>query len=110
MTAKKRTVRVGSRRVILTVGPDQYVGEIPRDQRGSVIDDAYAETVLREINVAKAPPGRPSLAVGTSPLIQFRVPQDIKSAVDAAARDRGVSTSQWLRDAVEHELHHRAAG
>lgn len=109
MTTRKRTVQVGARRVVLTIGPDQQEGEVARDQRGNVIDDDYVETVLQEINVAKAPPGRPSLGEGTSPLVQFRIPREVKAAVDEAARIRGVSTSQWLREAVEHELHHRAS-
>lgn len=108
MTKKKRTVQVGDRRVVLTVGPDQRDGEIARDQRGNVIDDDYVDTVLHEINVAQAPPGRPSLAEGTSPLIQFRVPREVKEAVEQAALDRGMTTSRWLREAVEHELHHHA--
>jgi len=108
MTKKTRTVQVGDRRVVLTVGPDQQEGEIARDQRGNVIDDDYVDTVLQEINAAKAPPGRPSLAEGISPLVQFRVPREVKEAVDRAARVRGVTTSQWLREAVQHELQHHA--
>ena len=109
MTSKKRNVRVGGRQVVLTVGPDQQPGEVARDQRGNIIDEDYVATVLREINVAKAAPGRPSLAEGKSPLVQFRVPPEIKEAVESAAKDRGVSTSEWLRAAVEHELHRPAS-
>lgn len=109
MTTRKRTVQVGDRRVVLTVGPDQQPGEVARDQRGNIIDEDYVEAVLLEINVQKAAPGRPSLAEGKSPLVQFRVPAEVKEAVDAAARDQGVSTSQWLRVAVEHELHRHAS-
>ncbi len=50
-----------------------------------------------------------TLAEGKSPLLQFRVPHEVKAAVDEAARAGGVSTSQWLREAVEHELHHQAS-
>jgi predicted HicB family RNase H-like nuclease len=95
--------------VVLTVGSDQQPGEVARDQRGNIIDDDYVDTVLQEINVAKAPPGRPSLAEGTSPLVQFRIPREVKAEIDEAARARGVSTSQWLREAVENELHHHAS-
>lgn len=109
MTTRSRLVRVGASRVVLTVGPDQREGEIARDQRGNIIDDEYVDAVLQEINVAKAPPGRPSLAHGPSPLVQFRIPGETKAAIDQAARVRGVSVSQWLREAVEHELHRHAS-
>jgi hypothetical protein len=100
-----RTVDIDGRPVTLTAGPDQRPGELARDRQGNVIDDGYVTTVLEEIATAKAAPGRPSLSThGVSPLIQFRIPREVKDAIDAAARGRGVSTSQWLRHAVEHEL------
>lgn len=69
---------------------------------GTRLTDELAQEIATEA-LAKARPGRPSLT-GTgrhSPAISFRVPDDVREAVEQLAASEGKSVSQLARDALE---------
>ncbi|OFQ24892.1 hypothetical protein HMPREF2946_05060 [Actinomyces sp. HMSC062G12] len=55
--------------------------------------------------------GRPRLGDEkgeNSPLVQFRVPQKVKEQIDAAASERGLSRSEYMRRALIVGMNHVA--
>lgn len=73
-------------------------GEVLRDSRGAVVDDAYVERAVADAVRQVRGPGRPSLSTaGESPLIRVRVSRDLEAAVDRAAQAAGTSRSEWVR-------------
>lgn len=98
------------------VGPGAVVEDVDLDQEevhlpdGSRLTEQRAEELakeaLAEIRRRNLVPGRKSLSGGTapSPRVQFRVPENIRDAVEERARAEGKSVSALAREALEHYL------
>jgi hypothetical protein len=67
---------------------------------------ALADETLRELR-----PGRPSLHgdSGASPEVRFRLEPQVKEELDSFARNRGVTPSQVMRDALRLYLDEHAS-
>ena len=77
---------------------------------GTILDEARAEEMGEEI-ARKHLRGRPSLHgdPGTSPEVRFRLEPHVKAELDSFARDRGVTPSQVMRDALRQYLDRHAS-
>jgi len=89
-----------------TVGPDINLDvEVVRDKLGERITEArtieIAVTALHKAGV-----GRPSLTAPgrRSPEVKARVPIELRDRLHAAAQQRGVSTSELVREALDRYL------
>ena len=54
--------------------------------------------------VGKASPGRPKLYEEDMEMVSFRLPRSRVDAVEAAAKRRGISKSEFYRRAIDREL------
>lgn len=77
---------------------------------GRVLDEAAANEMARE-TLRELRRGRPSLHgdSGPSPEVRFRLEPHVKAALDSLARDRGVTPSQVMRDALRMYLDKHAS-
>jgi len=93
----KRTYRVGP-----YVDLDECPITLPD---GTVLDEKRAERWGEEIARTHSR-GRPSLHgnSGASPEVRFRLEPQVKEQLDSLARDRGVTPSQVMREALRHYL------
>lgn len=88
------------------IGPDIDLDvDVVLDRKGRRITEERAEQIAADA-LAKVGAGRPSLtAPGTrSPEVKARVPEDLRDRLRATARDRGTSTSEIIREALEEYL------
>jgi len=79
--------------------------EVVRDKRGRRITEKRAAEIAEEA-LAQVRAGRPSLS-GTrkaSPQIAFRVPDELQARAAAKAKARGMSLSQFAREALERAV------
>jgi hypothetical protein len=74
-------------------------GERLTDERA----DAIAEDVLAKVRARNLIPGGKSLSGGGkhSPVVQARVPEDVRARLEAIAERRGVRPSRLLREAID---------
>lgn len=89
-----------------TVGPDIDLDvEIVRDKSGERITEARAKE-LATAALRRAGAGRPSLTAPgrRSPEVKARVPVELRDRLRAAAEQRGVSTSELVREALDRYL------
>lgn len=80
-------------------------GEVVRDGQGRrITEDRAAE--LAEEAVVRVRAGRPSLsgARKSSPQIAFRVPDELQARAEAKAKARGMTVSQFAREALERAV------
>lgn len=102
VTRRPRALRVGP-----YVDLDKNPVTLPS---GRVLDEAgaraLADETLRELR-----PGRPSLHgdSGASPEVRFRLEPQVKEELDSFARNRGVTPSQVMRDALRLYLDEHAS-
>ncbi|MFM8349910.1 MAG: CopG family transcriptional regulator [Actinomycetales bacterium] len=77
---------------------------------GRVIDEAAAQTMADE-TLHELRRGRPSLhgKPGASPEVRFRLEPGVKQELDYLARQRGVTPSQVMRDALRAYLQEHAS-
>ena len=79
--------------------------EVVRDKQGKRITEKraaeIAEDALRQVRA-----GRPSLggARKASPQIAFRVPDELQARAEAKAKARGMTLSQFAREALERAV------
>ena len=76
---------------------------------GTVIDEDYVERAVRRTRRASArATGRPSIDPGTgflggpAPVLQVRVPKTMLAEIDKAARNTGMSRSEWVRQVLDN--------
>lgn len=87
-------------------GPDIDLDvEIVRDKKGERITERRAEEIAADA-LGKAGVGRPSLTAPghRSPEVKARVPVELRDRLHAAADQRGVSTSELVREALDQYL------
>lgn len=87
-------------------GPDIDLDvEIVRDKLGERITEARA-TEIAAAALQKAGVGRPSLTAPgrRSPEVKARVPTELRDRLRAAAQQRGISTSELVREALDRYL------
>lgn len=77
---------------------------------GRVLDEAAAREMARE-SLRELRRGRPSLHgnTGASPEVRFRLEPHVKAELDSFARDRGVTPSQVMREALRQYLDRHAS-
>ncbi len=89
-----------------TLGPDidLDVESVP-DKLGERITEARARE-LAEVALHRAGAGRPSLTGPgrRSPEVKARVPIELRDRLQAVAQQRGVSTSELVREALDRYL------
>lgn len=100
--------------------PKIQVGDIDLDKEVVIVNgerlteaDALAvteELAGRERSNANLIPGRKSLSGGGehSPIVQTRVPVEVRARLQAIAERRGVRTSKLLREAIDQFIEHEA--
>lgn len=89
-------------------GPDVPDGEVLRDSKGRVIDDAYVESATED--ALRRVRGRPSLSEsGESPLLRVRLSRDLDDAVRHAAERAGKSRAEWVRQVLARATRSRSA-
>lgn len=89
-------------------GSDLADGEVVRDSKGRVIDDAYAEGAVED--ALRRVRGRPSLSEsGESPLLRVRLSRDLDDAVRHAAERAGKSRAEWVRQVLAQAAKSRSA-
>ena len=89
-----------------TIGPDiDLDAEVVRDKHGARITEARAQE-LAVSALYKAGVGRPSLSAPgrRSPEVKARVPIELRDRLHAAAQQRGISTSELVREALDRYL------
>jgi len=89
-----------------TLGPDIDLDvDVVRDKSGQQITEARAKEIA-EAALQKAAVGRPSLTAPgrRSPEVKARVPIELRDRLQAAAQQRGVSTSELVREALDRYL------
>lgn len=89
-----------------TVGPEIDLDvEVVRDKVGERITEVRAKEIAATA-LHKAGVGRPSLTAPgrRSPEVKARVPIELRDRQHAAARQRGVSTSELVREALDRYL------
>lgn len=98
------------------VGPDSTVEDVDLTETeirvgGERLTDAKAEEIvqrtLAEVRRRNLIPGRKSLSGRSgehSPVIQFRVPPDLRDRVDRLAEQEGLTPSKLARRALEEYL------
>jgi hypothetical protein len=87
------------------MGPDVKPEEKVYDSKGNLVDENYIERAVEDVH-RQLGRGRPSLTAPgkTSPEIKARVPAELKRRVQQAARERGESLSDFIREALERQL------
>lgn len=87
------------------LGPDVQPQEKVYDSKGNLIDENYIDSAVEDVH-RQLGRGRPSLTAPgkTSPEIKARVPAELKLRVQQAARERGESLSDFVREALERQL------
>jgi predicted HicB family RNase H-like nuclease len=87
------------------LGPDVKPGEEVYDSKGNLIDENYIDRAVEDAH-RQLGRGRPSLTAPgrTSPEIKARVPAELKLRIQQAARERGESLSDFIREALERQL------
>lgn len=89
-------------------GSDIPDGEVVRDSKGRVINDAYAEGAVKD--ALRRARGRPSLSEsGESPLLRVRLSRDLDDAVRHAAERAGKSRAEWVRQVLARAAKSRSA-
>jgi hypothetical protein len=93
------------------LGPDVKPEEKVRDSKGNLIDENDIDSAVEDVH-RQLGRGRPSLtAPGKgSPEIKARLPAELKLRVQQAARERGESLSDVVRDALERRLDQASDG
>lgn len=89
-----------------TLGPDIDLDvDVVRDKSGQRITEARAKDIA-EAALEKVTVGRPSLTAPgrRSPEVKARVPVELRDRLHTAARRRGVSTSELVREALDRYL------
>ncbi len=89
-----------------TLGPDIDLDvDVVRDKSGQRITEARAKEIA-EAALQKVGVGRPSLTAPgrRSPEVKARVPIELRDRLQAAAQQRGVSTSELVREALGRYL------
>ena len=89
-----------------TVGPDIDLDvDVVRDKSGQRITEARAKDIA-EAALQKATVGRPSLTAPgrRSPEVKARVPIELRDRLYTVAQQRGVSTSELVREALDRYL------
>ena len=79
--------------------------EVVRDKQGKRITEKRAAEIAEDA-LRQARAGRPSLT-GTrksSPQIAFRVPDELQARAEAKAKARGITLSQFAREALERAV------
>ena len=88
------------------IGPDVDLStEVVRDAKGKRLDDAYVERVVKAAGKLR---GRPSLDIGPSPQVAFRLPPALRERAAQVAAAEGKSVSQLAREALEQRLNRSA--
>ncbi|MFC9693532.1 CopG family transcriptional regulator [Kribbella sp. NPDC056951] len=79
--------------------------EVVRDGRGKRITEERAAELAEEA-VVRVRAGRPSLSGSrkSSPQIAFRVPDELQARAEAKAKARGMTVSQFAREALERAV------
>jgi len=79
--------------------------EVVRDGRGRRITEERAAELAEEA-VSQVRAGSPSLsgARKASPRIAFRVPDELQARAEAKAKARGMTVSQFAREALERAV------
>jgi hypothetical protein len=79
--------------------------EVVTDKQGRRITERRAQQIAADA-LGKAGVGRPSLTRpgARSPEVKARVPEELHERLTAAARDRGVTASRLIREALESYL------
>ncbi len=87
------------------LGPDVKPAEEVYDSKGNLIDENYIDRAVEDAH-RQLGRGRPSLTAPgrTSPEIKARVPAELKLRIQQAARERGESLSDFIREALERQL------
>jgi hypothetical protein len=87
------------------LGPDVKPAEQVRDSKGNLIDEAYIDCAVDDVR-RQLGRGRPSLTAPgeVSPEVKARVPAELKSRVEEAAKRQGRPLSEVIRDALERYL------
>lgn len=77
---------------------------------GRVLNEAAAREMARE-TLRELRRGRPSLHgnSGASPEVRFRLEPHVKAELDSFARDRGITPSQVMREALRQYLDRHAS-
>ena len=89
-----------------TIGPDIDLDvEVVRDKLGERFTEARA-TEIAAAALQTVTVGRPSLTAPgrRSPEVKARVPIELRDRLHAAAQQRGVSTSELMREALDRYL------
>lgn len=89
-----------------TYGDDvDLEAEIVRDKHDRRITEERAAEIAEDA-LEQVRAGRPSLsgARKTSPQIAFRVPDELQARAEAKAKARGISLSQFAREALERAV------
>lgn len=89
-----------------TLGPDIDLDvDVVRDKSGQRITEARVKEIA-EAALQKVAVGRPSLTAPgrRSPEVKARVPVELRDRLKAAAQQRGVSTSELVREALGRYL------
>lgn len=87
-----------------------------RDSKGNVIDDAYVEEALADLDTGEPVAirrGRPSLSAESreSPRVSFRVPEQLAGEVRELSAELDLSVSTIARMALaEYVERHRSTG
>jgi predicted DNA-binding protein len=79
--------------------------EVVRDKQGKRITEKRAAEIAEDA-LQQVRAGRPSLT-GTrkaSPQIAFRVPDELQARAEAKAKARGITVSQFAREALERAV------
>jgi len=79
--------------------------EVVRDKRGERITEKRASELAKDA-LEQVRAGRPSLSGSrkASPQIAFRVPDELQARAEAKAKARGISLSQFAREALERAV------
>ncbi|MEO7127085.1 MAG: ribbon-helix-helix protein, CopG family [Nakamurella sp.] len=98
--------REGTMMAKYTIGPDIDLDvDVVLDMDGRRITEKRAQQIAADA-LTKAGAGRPSLTAPgrRSPEVKARVPEDVRDRLHATAHDRGTSTSEIIREALEEYL------
>jgi predicted HicB family RNase H-like nuclease len=79
--------------------------EVVRDRQGRRLTEEQVSELADEA-VSRVRAGRPSLsgARKASPQIAFRVPDELQARAEAKAKARGMTVSQFAREALERAV------
>lgn len=77
---------------------------LTRAETDRLADEAERGYDLSQASPERVGPGRPSLAEGESPRINYRVPPTLLAAAERRAKEEGRSLSDLARDALRRYL------